>query len=458
MPRGKQTTRKNGSYDKDGILYQRTPTSKCYFIYYTGEKDENGKPIRPWIDLETTDKKEAKEKIKNIRADLARKGRYDPPTDQTVSEWLDFWLDEIVNPNLKSINQHNEKGSSTYDFYEYLIRLHLKPKLGKIPLKKLTPEEIQKFLNQKRTEKKLSRKKDDKDNYIPSNELLSKRTLHGIEDVLSRALKKAVALRKIPDNPMIAIDRTKYKREKVKYMDMEQVAEFLDKISYDQWYFVFLTTLGTGIRLSELSALKWDDVDLVNKTIRIDEGRVEVKTHEKEGPKTKIITKDPKSDKGKRVIPLPDDVVIGLKKWREIQIQERWDWEKKRLKEEEYYKEGKFVNRKYKREEYCQSGYVFTKKDGYPPRPDRLSKHFLELTRRHGLEGLSFHKQRHSYASMLLEAGEDMKVIQENLGDSTLQVVSDTYTHVAEKLQRKAAEKLNGFATIKRKKQINSPG
>jgi integrase len=69
----------------------------------------------------------------------------------------------------------------------------------------------------------------------------------------------------------------------------------------------------------------------------------------------------------------------------------------------------------------------------------------------HGYDGLTFHKQRHSYASMLLENDVDMKTIQENLGDSTLKVVSDTYTHVAEKLKKQAVDKLNGFS----KKRIN---
>lgn len=55
------------------------------------------------------------------------------------------------------------------------------------------------------------------------------------------------------------------------------------------------------------------------------------------------------------------------------------------------------------------------------------------------------HKQHHSYAAMLLENEVDMKTIQEQLGDATLKFVSDTYTHVAEKLKKKAADKLSGF-------------
>lgn len=233
-------------------------------------------------------------------------------------------------------------------------------------------------------------------------------------------------------------------------MTSGQVADFLDKIRYDPWYYVYLTTLGTGVRLSELAALKWDDVDLINKKIRIDEGRVEVNTYAEEGPKTKIITKGPKSEEGNREIPLPDDVVAGLKKWKEIQIKERWDWENKRLKEEERYKAGKFVHRKNKRPEYFKSGYIFTKPDGYPPRPGHLSKHFLELVRKHGYEGLTFHKQRHSYVTILLENGEEnWKTIQENLGDATLQVVTDIYGHIPEALKKKAVERLNGFSKKK---------
>jgi integrase len=432
----------------DGTLFQKKSNSKYYFIYNTGEKKLNKKgksvPDQKWIDLETTDLTAAKEKVKLIRADLVKKGRYDVPINDSVEKWLDFWLNEIIKPK-----KSEDGGASTYDFYEYLIRVHIKPSIGKIPLKKLSPEDIQKFFNYIKVKKKLSKKKDEKGNFIPSNEPLSKRTIHGIEEVLSMALIKAVAMRKIPDNPMAGIDRIEYKRAKVKYMTGNQVAEFLDKIKYDPWYYVYLTTLGTGVRLSELAALKWDDVDLVNKKIQIDEGRVEVNTYAEEGPKTKIITKGPKSEEGNRIIPLPDDVVSGLKKWREIQIKDRWDWENKRLKEEERYAAGKFVHRKHKRPEYFQSGYVFTKPDGHPPRPSHLSKHFLELVREHGYEGLTFHKQRHSYASMLLEVGEDMKVIQENLGDATLQIVSDTYTHVAEALKKKAAQKLSGFTKVK---------
>ncbi|MGD9156084.1 MAG: N-terminal phage integrase SAM-like domain-containing protein, partial [Bacillota bacterium] len=207
----------------DGTLYQKPSTKKWYWIINEGWdpalKGGKGGYKQKWFDLETTDKNEAKEKRKQIQAQITIKGHYNKPSSQTLSEWLDFWLDEIVKPKVSA---------STYDFYEWIVRIHIKPKLGAIPLKKLDPEMIQKFFNQKRTEKKLSKKKDIKGNYIPSNEPISKRTAKGVEMVLSMAIIKAVGMRKILDNPLTGVDRVKFESDEIKYMTTEQVAEFLN--------------------------------------------------------------------------------------------------------------------------------------------------------------------------------------------------------------------------------------
>jgi site-specific recombinase XerD len=92
---------------------------------------------------------------------------------------------------------------------------------------------------------------------------------------------------------------------------------------------------------------------------------------------------------------------------------------------------------------------VFVWEEGGRVRPDYLSKHFLKLIRKQGYEGITFHKLRHSYATMLLEAGEEMKVIQENLGHAELSTTSNIYTHVLEKMKKRAAQKLNGFTKRK---------
>ncbi len=435
----------------EGTLFQRKSNSKWYWVRSTGWdpalNDGKGGYGREWIDLETTDKNEAKENKIKKQAELVTKGRINKPTKQTFGEWLAFWLDEIIKP--KTIDQP----TSTYDYYECLIRIHIKPKLGSKLLKDIDPETLQKFFNQLRLEKKLSKKKDTKGNYIPSNEPLSTRTLRGVQDIISMSLDKAVGMRKILDNPFVGLDKIQYKRGEVAYMTTEQVADFLDKIKYDPWYAVYVADFGTGLRRSEIAALKWDKIDLENKTLTVENAKVKLNTYAKEGPKTKLVTKGTKSKKGIRTIPLPDDVVEALKKWREIQIKDIWHWESKRHKEEAELKAKpwKKPKRKHPRQPYQKTGYVFTFEDGRPVTPDHLTKHFLKLMRQHGYEGMTFHKQRHSYATMLLENDVDMKTIQEQLGDATMKVVSDTYTHVAEKLKKQAADKLTGFS----KKKVN---
>lgn len=444
MSRKKQTTRRSGTNEVEGILFQRKSTQKCYFVYYTG-KVIDGKRERPWIDLETTDREIAKEKIKQIRAELATKGKYDPPSKDTFGEWLDFWLNEIVKP--KSL----DAPTSTYDYYESLIRVHIKPDLGEIQLKGLDQEDLLRFFNRLRIKKRLSQKRDANGNFIPSDKPLSPRTIRGVQDIVTMALDKAIKMRKIKENPLDGIDRISYQKKEVAFMTIEQVADFLDKIKYDPWYPIYVMDFGTGLRRSEIAALKWEDIDLENKFVRVNKAKVKINTYDEEGPKTKLVIKGTKSKKGNRIVPLPDDVVEALKRWRETQIKDMWEWENKRIKEQEDLAAGKKPKRKHPRQPYQKSGYVFTFPDGRPVTPDHLTKHFSKLLKKHGYEGFSFHKQRHSFVTMLLENDEEMKTIQELLGDSTMKIVSDTYSHVAEKLKTRAANRLSGFTKAKSK-------
>lgn len=409
----------------DGTLYRYKNNNKWYLIISHGWDPtlRNGKGgyKQQWIDLHTTDKNVAKENKKTILAELKIKGRYDPPSTDLFKNWLDFWLNELKKSNIRA---------TTYDFYEYLIRIHIKPELGSYQLKDIGPEVLQKFYNQKRIEKKLSKKKDELGNYLPSDEFLSSRTIRGMQIVIDMALKKAVQLHKIPENPNAVLEKVKYKRPKVKYLTSAQVIDFLEGISNDRWYPAIVTDLGSGLRVGELVAIKWKEhIDLDRGIIRVEGAISEVNTYQEEGPKTVRQLQDPKSEKGKRIVPLPEDVIEVLRHW---QIEQK----KEKLKAGPLYND---------------QGYVFTWEDGRPVRSDYLSKHFLKLARAQGFEGITFHKLRHSYATMLLECGEEMKTIQENLGDSTLQIVSDTYTHVAEELKKRAAQKLTGFT---KKRQI----
>lgn len=92
-----------------------------------------------------------------------------------------------------------------------------------------------------------------------------------------------------------------------------------------------------------------------------------------------------------------------------------------------------------------QQGLVCTDVDGRPIRPSRLTTAFRGLAALHGLKGVGLHDLRHTHATMLLEAGVDLKVVSARRGHSTIVLTADTYAHVTQKLDREAANQLNQY-------------
>jgi integrase len=416
----------------DGILFQRKSNNKCYFVYYTGEKDEYGKPDRKWVDLDTTDKGIAKDKIKIIRSTLVTTGCFYEPSKELFKDWLYFWLDEIKKPEITP---------KTYDDYEFIIRVHIVPELGAIQLRHLSSEQILKFYNQKRNEKRLSKKLDkDKKRTIYSDEPLSLRTLQKIQFIMNASLESARKMRKIPENPIDFLEKStkaNYKAPEAPFMESDEVIQFLESVSSDRWSVAFITDLGTGLRLGELVGLKWNKVDLERGIVEIKETRQVVEDHSGDGAKTKLITGKPKSEKSNRFLALPIDVVEVLKKWKKQQAEEK-------LKLGKDYK-GDGAKHDLKQDQW----FIFTWEDGRVIRPDYLSSHFKKLITQFGRPDMTFHKLRHSYASMLLDLGEEMKVIQENLGHAQVSTTSNIYTHILEKRKVRAVKRLDGFTQKK---------
>ena len=86
-----------------------------------------------------------------------------------------------------------------------------------------------------------------------------------------------------------------------------------------------------------------------------------------------------------------------------------------------------------------EGSYVFTRPDGRPVIPDEISKGFKKIVRRTGLPDQTFHGLRHAHATLLLEAGVNLKVVSERLGHSNIGITADIYSHVLPTIQERAA-------------------
>jgi len=101
-----------------------------------------------------------------------------------------------------------------------------------------------------------------------------------------------------------------------------------------------------------------------------------------------------------------------------------------------------------KKIDYNSSGFVFCNSSGRPYYPDYVSHKFKEDVKNTGLREVRFYDFRHGHATFLLELGEDIKVISDRLGHSTIMLTGDTYTHVQQSIQQKVAQKLNDSLNV----------
>ena len=411
----KKRTRGHG----EGTIYQREDGRWAAQVSL-GTNPKTGKRIR-----KTFSGKTRQEVATQLTKTLHRvhTGTIANPDKITLGEWLDLWVETYAKPVIRP---------STYDSYRQLIDTHIKPGLGHIPLQKLQPYHIQQFYNERMTAKRqpktIPKDENEAKELMEKMPTLSPATVKHMHVVLNQALKQAERERRIITNPANAVKPPKITRQEAAYLDAEQINKFLEEISKDRWYTVFLFAFGTGMRLGEVCALRWENVDLEKGIVRVRESVRRVKNDDPAGPKTLLLIQPPKTEKGKRTIPLPEGVLMELKKHKERQ-------ENLKLHI------GKMYN---------EQGLVFTWENGRMIDPSYLSKYFRQVADKLGFKEVTFHNLRHSYASALLATGEHPKVVQELLGHSQVGVTLDIYSHVSPDLKERAAEKIDGFLGIKK--------
>lgn len=332
---------------------------------------------------------EAQKRLRQILTELD-KGIFIKPIKVTVSEYLDQWLHYSAYPNLTP---------RTYEQYEYIVQKYIKPAIGEIPLCQLKPQQLQLLYASKQSEGR-------------------QRTAEYIHFTCRKAFANAVKQAILARNPADQVERPRVAHKEIQTMSESEMHIFLEYARTTSYYPIFYLALFTGMRRSELLALKWADVDLLLCQLSVSRSLHQLRYGTYKG---KMIFKQPKTLSGKRVIALSPSTVQVLREHREVQDKTRRDLGLPLLTEDDL---------------------VFCHYDGKPYLPDNISHAWLKLARHTGVN-VHFHDARHTHASLMLKRGIHPKIVQERLGHHSVEVTLDTYSHVAPGLQQAAAAKFD---------------
>ena len=302
-------------------------------------------------------------------------------------DWLTYWYENHSKPKIRP---------TTQETYESRIRLHIIPEIGDIPLNKLTQNDLQQFYGRL----KKSGRKRFTDKY---GEGLSDRMVRMCHATCRSALEKAVQDGLIRVNPALGCKLPPKKAREMQVLTREELQRFLIQAKFEGYYEVFLLDLATGLRRGELMALQWDDLNFktgvlnVNKQVYDVRGQLQIST--------------PKTKNSVRKIVLPPAVVAVLQEYKEA-VDSRWM-------------------------------FPSPVKEDCPITPGVVRRRLQLILEHAGCKHVRFHDLRHTFATLALESGMDVKTLSAMLGHVSAATTLDIYTHSTSDMQHAAARKID---------------
>ena len=382
---GHKRHRANG----EGSIYW-FESKKCWVAAITvGINPKTGNPKRNILYGKT--QKEVQGKLDELKVKLFQ-GININKDNITVSEWLAHWMVTYQTPILRD---------TTYPSYEDEIRLHISPNIGNIKLRSLQTDDLQLLINKLWKDGRIKKSKD-----LPNGLAVSH--LRYIRAILHKALKQAVTNRMLIYNPVDGVTLPKAEKKEVVPFTEKESEKFLVSIIKHRMFAIYFLGFMTGLRRGELLGLMWDDIDFDAEYFEIKRELVAIKN--RLTGKRELKFGPPKSERSLRILPLTEKIVKVLKTHKARQNKERL-----------FFGTG-----------YEDNGLVFCSEDGKKLWPRNFNRQYTQLLEKAGLTHKKPHAMRHTFATLQIEKGTDLKQVQELLGHAVLAMTADTYKHVVE--------------------------
>lgn len=357
--------------------------------YTVGRDPGTGKQLQKSLYGKT--KAEVAQKLRKITSDIDQ-GLYTEPSKLTVGRWFDMWIAEYLG-GVKD---------TTREQYRYQLRVHIRPRLGSVKLSALTAPMIQRMYN---------------DAQAAGLSAKSVRNLHG---VVHHALDKAVKLGYIKTNPCAACELPRVVKKEMQTVAGEHLARFLQAIKGNAYEDLMFVTVFCGLRQGEVMGLTWDCVDFDRGQITISK---QLQKERREGGGGEYRFVPLKNDKQRTLTPAPE-VFNVLRRTQVAQLETR-------LKAG-----GAWEN---------PMNLVFTRPLGNHLSSRTVYNNFKRIAQEIGLPDVRFHDLRHTYATLSLQNGDDIKTVSENLGHATVAFTLDVYGHVTEKMKQESASRMQSL-------------
>lgn len=361
--------------------------------------DSHGKQVVKTKTVQATSRREA-EKAYNLFAAEVMQGKVAYTGKVKLADFAQKWFDEHVKKNLAPKTQNS---------YRNHLNKRILPALGHLDISKIRPQHIMDFLNML-DEGKV--RFDDREGSISSESLMY------CFRVLSSMMQDAVQWQIIVDNPCSRVKPPKVAQKKQEGFDEASISKMIEALANEplKYRVIVSLALDTGLRLGELMALKWDDIDFARSLLSVTKSNQALKGKG-------IYTKEPKNKSSIRQVAISASVLDLLERYREWQTREKLS----------------------KGEGWVDEGWLFTKHTGKPMYPTTPSHWFRSFLKRNDLPLMRFHSLRHLSATLLIALNVPLKNVSSRLGHADIRTTANIYGAALQSVDHQAADKMDSY-------------